>query len=347
MTNVDKETQVILDGIGDPIFILDKNQIIRRVNKASCDFLQKKPEEMIGKYCYEVVHGTDRPFPTCPAVKTLETKQLISGEVKDYNLNIPLLVTTCPTLDASGEVTRITHTAKDISKLMATYRRIEVMNKKLRVLGRLTRHDVRNKLSTVTGYSYILKKKYGDQADVANALQSMEQAVAQSTEIFDFAKVYEQLGTEDLSYVDVEAKINEACALFSDPLPTMMNGCKGLTVLADSFLRQLFYNFIHNTMKYGKKTTIIKILYQLNPENLQLIYEDDGVGIPAENKSHLFKEGFSTGGSTGYGLFLIKKMMDIYGWQIEENGEPGQGAKFVITIPYVNKIGQVNYKIQK
>lgn len=347
MTDVDKEINSILDGIGDPIFILDKNMVILRVNKASCDVFQRKPEEMVGKHCYEIVHGDDHPFPTCPAVKTLKTKQVITGEIEDYGLNVPLLVTTCPTFDASGEVKQITHMAKDISKLRATYRRIEVMNEKLRVLGRLTRHDVRNKLSTVTGYSYILKKKYGDKADVADALQSMEQAVAQSTEIFDFAKVYEQLGTEDLSYVDVEAKINEACALFSDPLPTMMNECKGLTVLADSFLRQLFYNFIHNTMKYGKKTTIIKILYQLNPENLQLIYEDDGVGIPAENKSHLFKEGFSTGGSTGYGLFLIKKMMDIYGWQIEENGEPGQGAKFVITVPYVNKIGQVNYQIQK
>jgi sensor histidine kinase regulating citrate/malate metabolism len=40
---------------------------------------------------------------------------------------------------------------------------------------------------------------------------------------------------------------------------------------------------------------------------LKLIYEDDGVGIPVADKAKLFKEGYSTGGSTGYGLFLIKK----------------------------------------
>ena len=55
---------------------------------------------------------------------------------------------------------------------------------------------------------------------------------------------------------------------------------------------------------------------------MELIYEDDGVGISAENKLKLFSEGFSTGGSTGFGLFLIKKMIEIYGWTIQETGEP-------------------------
>ena len=76
-----------------------------------------------------------------------------------------------------------------------------------------------------------------------------------------------------------------------------------------------------------------------------MIYEDDGVGIPFENKLQLFKEGFSTGGSTGYGLFLIKKMIDAYGWKIEENGKPGKGAKFTLTIPQSNQNGKENFQI--
>ena len=76
-----------------------------------------------------------------------------------------------------------------------------------------------------------------------------------------------------------------------------------------------------------------------------MVYEDDGVGIPLENKPSLFKEGFSTGGSTGFGLFLIKKMIDVYGWNITEEGEPGKGVKFVITIPNHNKDGKENYQL--
>ena len=93
--------------------------------------------------------------------------------------------------------------------------KLEMMNEKLRVVGGLTRHDVRNKLSAVTGYAYILKKKHGDQADVVDGLSRMEQAVAESVKIFDFAKMYEQLGAEELTYVKVDEKLNEAVALFS------------------------------------------------------------------------------------------------------------------------------------
>ncbi|HUK85115.1 MAG TPA: ATP-binding protein, partial [Candidatus Acidoferrum sp.] len=200
----------------------------------------------------------------------------------------------------------------------------------------------------VTGYSYILKKKHGDQADIVEGLNKMEQAIAESIKIFDFAKMYEQLGVEDLTYINVEVKIEEAKNLFSGSLPKIFNECQGLTVLADSFLSQLFYNLIDNTRKYGKKTKTIKIRYEkTGQENLRLIYEDDGVGILANDKSKLFKEGFSTGGSTGFGLFLISKMMDVYGWNIIEEGEQGKGVKFTISIPKLNRNGKENYQIAK
>jgi signal transduction histidine kinase len=198
----------------------------------------------------------------------------------------------------------------------------------------------------VTGYAYILKKKHGDLADVVDGLSRMEQAVAESVKIFDFAKMYEQLGAEELTYIHVEEKLKEAATLFSGSIPTIINECHGLIVLADSFLRQLFFNFVDNTRKYGKKTTTIRVHFEKADQDcLKLVYEDDGVGVPLENKQRLFKEGFSTGGSTGFGLFLTKKMIDVYGWTITEDGEPGKGAKFTITIPKLNKNGKENYQI--
>jgi PAS domain S-box-containing protein len=224
--------------------------------------------------------------------------------------------------------------------------KLKIMNEKLGVVGSLTRHDVRNKLSAVTGYAYLLKKKHSDQADIVDALSRMEQAVAESMKILDFAKMYEQLGLEDLTYINVKTKLKEASMLFSGTLPEISCECDNLSLLADSFLRQLFYNFIDNTRKYGQKTTTIKVHFEMaGQDGMKLIYEDDGVGVPLENKKLLFKEGFSTGGSTGYGLFLTKKMVDVYGWQIEENGEPGKGAKFTITIPKFNSDGKESFRL--
>ena len=114
----------------------------------------------------------------------------------------------------------------------------------------------------------------------------------------------------------------------------MVNDCLGLTVRVDSLLRQLVFNFLDNTRKYGQKTTVARIHYEkLSSGDLQLFYEDDGMGISLENKKQLFKQGFSTGDSTGFGLFLSMKMIEVYGWTITEVGEYCKGAKFVITIP--------------
>jgi PAS domain S-box-containing protein len=593
------ETSSIIDCIGDLLFVIDKKRVITKVNKSTCDMFKKKPEEIVGKHCYEIVHGTEEPWCNCPATETFETKQIVTEEIDDPHLGIPVLVTTSPILNEKGEVDQIIHIAKDISKMKlaemdlhiaanlfdvasdsilvhemdgriiyfneaacrtrgytkdefqtlkiqdlegpeysrffgvqmnqllekgeATFeavnlrkdkkilpveinariiesdgrklvlsiardisqrkvieenlkqaeekyrtllnaanvlvqsvnsegkyvfvneewknvlgyndqdlqnikimnivrqdqqqhcmsvfgevmngksihdvetifvakdgkeiivsgnacpifkdgkfistvaffvditerkknedklkestRRIELMVEKLRVVGGLTRHDVRNKLSTITGYAYLLKKKHPDQADIIEGLGKMEQAVKETVRIFDFAKMYEQLGAEELVYINVESKMNEACTLMSGALPKIVIDCQGLNLLADSFLRQLFYNFIDNTRKYGKKTTTIRLHCEKTEEDgLMLIYEDDGVGVSVENKTLLFKEGFSTGGSTGFGLFLTKKMMDVYGWEIVENGEPGLGARFIISIPKINEHGRENYQIVK
>jgi signal transduction histidine kinase len=252
--------------------------------------------------------------------------------------------------DVTASKTELTKEINERKKaedsLTRTMDKLVLVNEKLRVVGSLTRHDAQNKLMAVTGNAYLLKKKHKDQIDIIEGLGKMEQAVKQIERIFDFSKAYEKLGVEEVSFVDVERTFNEAVTMFPELNVKFVNDCCGLVLLADSFLRQLFYNLIDNTRKYGKKTSTVRVHYENEEEDkLKLVYEDDGVGISIADKLKLFSEGFSTGGSTGFGLFLIKKMMDVYGWQIQESGEPGKGAKFTITIPKVNQNRKENYHI--
>ncbi|MEM2518437.1 MAG: ATP-binding protein, partial [Candidatus Bathyarchaeia archaeon] len=116
-------------------------------------------------------------------------------------------------------------------------------------------------------------------------------------------------------------------------------------VLADSQLRQLFYNLIDNSIKHGEKVTQIKIYYREEADKLKLIYEDNGVGISNDMRRNLFKEGYGKG--TGYGLYLTAKLCEMYGWTIQETGEYGKGVQFIIAIPKTNEKGEQLYKIQK
>jgi signal transduction histidine kinase len=84
-------------------------------------------------------------------------------------------------------------------------------------------------------------------------------------------------------------------------------------------------------------------VYHEEGENqLKLVYEDDGVGIPENEKELIFKEGYGKG--TGYGLYLIKKMCEEYGWTIRETGKHGKGAQFTMTMPQTNKSGKASYR---
>jgi len=97
-------------------------------------------------------------------------------------------------------------------------------------------------------------------------------------------------------------------------------------VLADSLLQQLFYNLIQNSLNHGERVTEIRIRYEeMGKDVLRLIYEDDGIGIPEAEKERIFEEGYGRG--TGYGLYLIRKICEVYGWTIQETGKHGKGAQ--------------------
>ncbi|OGD45073.1 hypothetical protein A3K79_04075 [Candidatus Bathyarchaeota archaeon RBG_13_46_16b] len=220
------------------------------------------------------------------------------------------------------------------------------LEEKLRVVGSLTRHDVRNKLTAVAGNAYLLRKRFASDPEATEWLRSVEVAVRQSERIFDFAGAYEKLGVEQLAYMDAKKILDEAVALFPDLKNIrIVNECGRLTLLADSLLRQLFYNLIDDSLKYGEKLTQIRIHYKKSEDQLKLVYEDDGVGISQDAKPKLFSEGYTTGKGSGYGLYLVRRMMDVYGWTIDETGVPDKGAQFTIDIPKAKPDGRQNYRL--
>jgi signal transduction histidine kinase len=163
----------------------------------------------------------------------------------------------------------------------------------------------------------------------------------------DLAGIYEKLGVEQPTYLDAKKVLDEAASLFSDLKDVrIVNDCAGLTVLADSLLRQVFYNMIDNSLKYGETIKQIRVYYKMSSgDKLELVYEDDGVGIPSDMRDNLFKEGVGKG--TGYGLFMIKRICEVYGWNIQETGIQAKGVKFVITIPKTNPNGKENYLLDR
>ena len=318
-------------------------------------------EELFG-YSLAEIRGKGINEVVVPNERTEEGQMLDQGAAKGYvyfdtirkrkdGLLIPVSVSAAPIIVKGRPVGHVAM-YKDISELKRTeaamkemMQKLATMNEKLRVVGSLTRHDVRNKLSVVTGNVFLAKKRLPDNPQVLDYLHDIGSACQQVLEIFDFARNYEMLGDEELKNVDVAETIEKAASLFTDLKDVKVsNDCRGLKVLADSLLIRLFYNLMDNSLKYGEKITQIRVYYEKSGEGqLKLVYQDDGNGISLDEKPNLFKEGYGKG--TGYGLYLIKKMMEVYGWTIQETGEPGRGAQFTIIVPRRNQNGKENYQI--
>jgi PAS domain S-box-containing protein len=109
--------QRTFDAMSDSVFIQDRELNIIRANKAFFDLFKLKPEDVIGKRCYELVHKLDRPWPTCPVEMSKEDKKPHVEEVDDPNIGIPLLITASPLFNNEGEVIGSVHVAKDISTM--------------------------------------------------------------------------------------------------------------------------------------------------------------------------------------------------------------------------------------
>jgi len=178
---------------------------------------------------------------------------------KDGNI-FPIMVHSVPifhnheVLGFRGIILDITERKDAEKKLKESLENLRTLNEKLGVVGKLTRHDARNKLSVILNHLFLAKNQLSQADKVLEHLDAVESAVELIEKIFEFSRIYEKLGKEKLSCIDMKETFDESIALHScSDAISFVNDCDGLMVLGDSLLRQLFYNLIDNSLKHGEK----------------------------------------------------------------------------------------------
>ncbi len=111
-----EEWTTTFNSITDWISIHNKDFKIIKANKSFTDSFNMTPKEIIGRHCYELVHGTKEPPPFCPHRQTLKTGKSSCVEFFEPNLGIHIEASTSPIFDEKGQVMASVHIAKDITK---------------------------------------------------------------------------------------------------------------------------------------------------------------------------------------------------------------------------------------
>lgn len=101
------------------------------------------------------------------------------------------------------------------------------------------------------------------------------------------------------------------------------------------------YNIVDNAIKYTPEGGFVKLGLDLDGGAVHVAVEDNGPGIPDEEKDHIFERFYrlddsrarDTGG-TGLGLAIAKEAVQLHGGNIEVKNSENGGSIFVITLPY-------------
>ncbi len=112
------EWQTTFDAVGSAIFLTDQDFTIIKCNRTAKSLFQRSSAEIIGKKCYHLVHGTDKPVSACPL-------EVIREDKKRHTLTFEqngrwLEVSADPILDEAGNFTGSVHVVNDITERKRT-----------------------------------------------------------------------------------------------------------------------------------------------------------------------------------------------------------------------------------
>jgi two-component system sensor kinase FixL len=338
--------------ISDLVSIHDKDFKLIRVNKAFADAFKAKPEELIGKVCYEIVHGTKEPPAVCPHKQTLDTKKPRRAEFFEPHLGIYVEASTSPIFDEKGEVIRTVHIVKDITQRKQADERqaellkeVESVNKELKDFAYVVSHDLKAPLRGIKTLADWMVTDYADKLDEDGREQVnlISSRVSRMHNLIDGVLQYSRIGRVKEKHIKIN--LNELVPEVIDTIVPPEN--IEITVedklpvveLEETRIIQVFQNLLSNAVKYMDKPQG-RITIGCVRENgfWKFSVNDNGPGIEEAHYEKIFQI-FQTLSprdeveSTGVGLSVVKKIVEMYGGKIWVESKPGEGSTFFFTLP--------------
>ncbi len=350
------EWERTFESITDMISILDKDLRIIRVNGAFAAAVGLKPEEMVGKYCYSFVHGTDRPCADCAFQKMMDTGKTESVEFFEPNLGIHLEVSVSPVLDEKNNIIGAVHIAKDISKRKTAEKALLDSVKIKSDFTSMVSHELRTPLTAIKeGIGIVWDGSVGkindEQKDFLGAAKrNVDRLSRLINEVLDFTKISSGKmklcrGMHDIRDV-IQEVLNVQMPLVADKglylRKKIAPGIPLINMDPDKIL-QVMNNLVNNAVKFTEKGGI-EITASVEGDDVLVAVNDTGIGIDKEALESVFKEFHQVEdvktrkvGGTGLGLSICRKILERHGGKIWAESVPGKGSSFKFILPVHRK----------
>jgi signal transduction histidine kinase len=214
----------------------------------------------------------------------------------------------------------------DVTRSEQHRRELERQNERLSQFASIISHDLRNPLNVAQGHVDLLRDEVDNEHldTVANAHERMENIIE---DVLELARHGETIG--ETEPCDLRLVAEESWATVDTADATLEFGAD-LDFEGDrDRLVQLFENLFRNAVEHGGESVTITV--GALDDRSGFFVADDGPGIPAEDREAVFEPGHTTtADGTGFGLAIVKNIVEAHGWTISVTDSESGGARFEI-----------------
>ena len=318
-----------VESVEDSIYTVDRDCRYLLINARHLFRRGLSPEMYAGKRYGDFHSQEETAIFSGQVARVLASKSQVQDEYEQNGKHF--LRKLNPVIDTEvNDVTAITVISSDITERKNAEKNLETINRKLNLMNDITRHDMLNQLTVLNSF-LTLAGEQSEEIGTKKYLVKGEQVIDTILGQILFARDYQKIGVESPQWQNISATIVKARLSQKSTSVTIDDRCSEIEVYADPLFEQVLYNLLDNAVRYAGPQPEIRFFLEEEPDRLVLVCEDNGPGVPQENKEKIFLRGF--GKNTGLGLFLIREILSMTGMSIRECGGAGKGSRFEIAVP--------------
>ncbi len=334
------------------------------------DILGYTPQEILGKYFYELFHPEDRETIKAQAFETFHKREpiakLVNRNLHKDGHTVILETSGFPLIDENGELLGYRGADRDITErvqaqkvlqkahqeLAAQIQELARANEEMQSFIYSISHDLRMPLVAVQGFANLLKEEYGDdlKGEAEHYLSAILQSTGKMSDLIEDLLQLSRVGRMDTEPEEValESLLEAITTELEVKVPKRKLNFRIKEPLPETYcnrkrLYQVFSNLLGNAVKFTRDMPEAKIEVGVRKQGSkrEFYVRDNGPGIDPQYHQEIFKVFRRLHGSayegSGMGLTFAKKIVESWGGNLRLESKPGKGATFYFTVPEAQK----------